>query len=76
MPIFFCPSDELIEHSPMTVNSHYMRNVEVAFTNYKGVQGDNFGWGDWANVASGDDYDPWRRGQRHVLRDGLATQDR
>ena len=60
--IFFCPSDELVDHSPMTVNSHYMRDVEVAFTNYKGVQGDNFGWGDWANVAAGDDWDPWRRG--------------
>lgn len=62
VPMFFCPSDELIDHSPMTVNSHYMRGVEVAFTNYKGVQGDNFGWGDWANVSAGDDHDPWRRG--------------
>ncbi|MCA9267642.1 MAG: DUF1559 domain-containing protein, partial [Planctomycetales bacterium] len=59
---FFCPSDELAAHSPMEVHSHYMRGVKVAFTNYKGVQGSNFGWGDWANVAAGGAPDPWWKG--------------
>jgi type II secretory pathway pseudopilin PulG len=57
--IFFCPNDEMVDHSPMDVNTHYLRGVRVALTNYKGVQGSNFGYGDWATPGH---YDPWERG--------------
>jgi prepilin-type processing-associated H-X9-DG protein len=59
---FFCPSDELASHSPMQVHTHYMRGVNVAFTNYMGVQGSNFGWGDWANPGANGEPDPWWKG--------------
>jgi len=39
-----------------------MRDVKVAFTNYKGVQGSNFAWGDWANAGPSGEPDPWWKG--------------
>lgn len=59
---FFCPSDELIEHSPMVVDTNYLRGVRTALTNYKGVQGANFGYGDYASPGANGHYDPWERG--------------
>jgi prepilin-type N-terminal cleavage/methylation domain-containing protein/prepilin-type processing-associated H-X9-DG protein len=59
---FFCPSDEMAMNSPRDINSHYMHNVKVAFTNYMGVQGSNFGWGQWINYGPRDWPDPWEKG--------------
>ena len=58
---FLCPSDLVV--SPLLVSSHYLKNQTVAATNYKGVTGANFCWGDWANSMPGDQgCDPWEYG--------------
>jgi prepilin-type N-terminal cleavage/methylation domain-containing protein/prepilin-type processing-associated H-X9-DG protein len=57
-----CPSDLI----PGAANerSHYLRtNPLVGLTNYKGVQGANFCWGDWANPGTaGHSCEPWEDG--------------
>lgn len=60
--LFFCPSDELRDHSPLDVNTHYLKGVRTALTNYKGVQGTNFAWGDWASPGANGEPDPWWKG--------------
>jgi prepilin-type N-terminal cleavage/methylation domain-containing protein/prepilin-type processing-associated H-X9-DG protein len=64
VPIFTCPSDGLSGNAVRNERSHYLRtNPLVAMTNYKGVQGANFCWGDWPNSgASGHSCEPWEDG--------------
>ncbi|AMV18635.1 DUF1559 domain-containing protein [Planctomyces sp. SH-PL14] len=54
VPTFTCPSDRLHGAGPINERSHYLRtNPRVGPTNYKGVQGAGFCWGDWANPGTG-----------------------
>ncbi len=54
VPIFTCPSDLLHGNATINERSHYLRtNPKVGTTNYKGVQGAGFCWGDWANAGTG-----------------------
>lgn len=58
-----CPSDELERNSPFRETTHYMRGVTVGLTNYKGVQGANFCWGEYANPGTNDnDCEGWQNG--------------
>jgi prepilin-type N-terminal cleavage/methylation domain-containing protein len=61
---FLCPSDQAGSNSPYPEHSHYMRTgIPVGLTNYKGVQGANFCWGQWANPGTaGNDCEPWFHG--------------
>jgi prepilin-type N-terminal cleavage/methylation domain-containing protein/prepilin-type processing-associated H-X9-DG protein len=51
--LLFCPSDQMISVGTAMETTHYMGHagspILVGLTNYKGVQGDNWCWGDWAN---------------------------
>jgi prepilin-type N-terminal cleavage/methylation domain-containing protein/prepilin-type processing-associated H-X9-DG protein len=51
--IFFCPSDQARDNSPSpnTANNG-ITSAPVALTNYKGVSGSNFCWGNWPNVGT------------------------
>ncbi|MES2792416.1 MAG: DUF1559 domain-containing protein [Planctomycetota bacterium] len=64
VPIFTCPSDQLQGSAVRTETSNYLRtNVLVGMTNYKGVQGANFCFGDWANPGTaGHSCEPWEDG--------------
>ena len=64
IPIFNCPSDSLAGSASRDELSHYLRtNLRVGMTNYKGVQGANFCWGDWANPGTnGHGCEPWGDG--------------
>jgi prepilin-type processing-associated H-X9-DG protein len=88
IPAYLCPSDTLSGNGPRNERSHYLRtNPLVGMTNYKGVQGANFCWGDWANPGTGGHgCEPWEDGDgvfyplnwAHVLRlrdvtDGLSN---
>ena len=61
---FHCPSDALSKFKVFPERSHYMRTgIPLGLTNYKGVQGANFCWGDWANGSnSAPDCEPWFHG--------------
>jgi prepilin-type N-terminal cleavage/methylation domain-containing protein len=62
--VFNCPSDVLSGSGPKPERSHYLRTTPtVGMTNYKGVQGANFCWGDWANPnPGGGSCEPWEHG--------------
>jgi prepilin-type N-terminal cleavage/methylation domain-containing protein len=64
IPTFTCPSDTLHGSGPRHERSHYLRtNPLVGMTNYKGVQGANFCWGDWPNPGTGGHgCEPWEDG--------------
>jgi prepilin-type N-terminal cleavage/methylation domain-containing protein/prepilin-type processing-associated H-X9-DG protein len=64
IPIFNCPSDQLQGNAAQPETSNYLRtNLVVGMTNYKGVQGANFCWGDWANPGTnGHGCEPWNDG--------------
>ncbi len=64
IPCYLCPSDLLYGTGPKNERSHYLRtNPLVGMTNYKGVQGANFCWGDWANPGTGGHgCEPWEDG--------------
>src|SRR5262245_47246102 len=51
--LFFCPSDVMLSVGATKESTHYMGHqgnpILVGLTNYKGVQGANWCWGDWAN---------------------------
>ena len=48
VPGFYCPSDYLFRNPIQPETSHYMRTgIRVGMTNYKGVMGSNWCWGDW-----------------------------
>jgi prepilin-type N-terminal cleavage/methylation domain-containing protein/prepilin-type processing-associated H-X9-DG protein len=64
---FFCPSDLALGVGSFPESTHYMghtgNQVLVGLTNYKGVQGANWCWGDWANPGTnGDICEGWWRG--------------
>lgn len=61
---FHCPSDTINTLKVYPERSHYMRTgILVGLTNYKGVQGANFCWGDWANGSkTAVDCKPWFHG--------------
>jgi prepilin-type N-terminal cleavage/methylation domain-containing protein/prepilin-type processing-associated H-X9-DG protein len=54
--VFFCPSDEAVGIQQFAETTHYMGHlgnpILVGLTNYKGVQGANWCWGDWANPGT------------------------
>lgn len=53
IPLFLCPSDGPAHAGPVHERSHYLRtNPVVGLTNYKGVRGANFCWGDWPNPGT------------------------
>lgn len=62
--VFHCPSDFLSGNGTRREQSNYLRNNPyVGTTNYKGVQGANFGWGQWVNPPTdGHGIDPWDDG--------------
>lgn len=61
--VFQCPSDEIARLKTFFEKSRYLRGLKTGLTNYKGVQGANFCWGDWANGSStGGDCEPWWKG--------------
>jgi prepilin-type N-terminal cleavage/methylation domain-containing protein len=66
---FVCPSDELRNFNPLSrMTSLYMRGVQLGgLTNYDGVNGSNFGWGEFTNPRVNSEgipnpYDPWDNG--------------
>jgi prepilin-type N-terminal cleavage/methylation domain-containing protein/prepilin-type processing-associated H-X9-DG protein len=60
---FHCPSDALKQIRVFPERSHYMRTgIRLGLTNYKGVQGSNFCWGDWANGGSWPACEVWFKG--------------
>ena len=61
---FHCPSDTISTLKTYPERSHYLRTgMVVGLTNYKGVQGANFCWGDWANGSkTAVDCEPWFHG--------------
>jgi prepilin-type N-terminal cleavage/methylation domain-containing protein len=62
--VFLCPSDPTPGNGADVETSHYLRTGKrVGLTNYKGVQGANFCWGDWANPgAPGHSCEGWEDG--------------
>jgi prepilin-type N-terminal cleavage/methylation domain-containing protein/prepilin-type processing-associated H-X9-DG protein len=64
VPTFWCPSDQISSLKVFPERTRYLRTgVPVGLTNYKGVQGANFCWGDWANGSTmGSDCEPWWKG--------------
>ncbi|MCA9056206.1 MAG: DUF1559 domain-containing protein [Planctomycetaceae bacterium] len=62
--LFHCPSDTIAGMGSAVQNSHYLRTgKKYGLTNYKGVQGAGFCWGDWANPgAAGHSCEPWEDG--------------
>jgi prepilin-type N-terminal cleavage/methylation domain-containing protein len=62
--LFQCPSDLIAGIGADIENSHYLRtNKRYGLTNYKGVQGAGFCWGDWANPGTnGHGCEPWEDG--------------
>ena len=69
IPAFTCPSDSLHGSGPRRERSHYLRNNPlVGMTNYKGVQGANFCWGDWPNPGTaGHSCEPWEDGDGAIF---------
>ena len=67
--VFDCPSDGIFGNAVRNENSHYLRtNPLVGMTNYKGVQGANFCWGDWANPGTaGNSCEPWEQGDGAIF---------
>jgi prepilin-type processing-associated H-X9-DG protein len=86
-PGFSCPSDELFGNAARQETSHYLRTGRLmGLTNYKGVQGAKFCWGDWANPGAGQSCEPWENGDGAIypmnwiqsqgwnrFRDGLSS---
>jgi prepilin-type N-terminal cleavage/methylation domain-containing protein len=64
IPTFHCPSDLLANIKVFPETTHYLRTgMKVGLTNYKGVQGANFCWGDWANGGTnGNNCEGWEHG--------------
>ena len=63
IPTFHCPSDALQRIKVYPETSHYMRTgIPLGLTNYKGVQGSNFCWGDWANGGAWPACEAWFKG--------------
>lgn len=64
IPVYTCPSDSLHGSASRDETSHYLRTtMRVGMTNYKGVSGANFCWGDWANAGVGGiGCEPWNVG--------------
>lgn len=62
--LFHCPSDTLATIRSYPETTHYLRSgMKVGLTNYMGVQGANFCWGDWANAGTnGNDCEGWWHG--------------
>ncbi len=60
---FLCPSDEIGSRGPIQGRSRYMRGVAlIGLTNYDGVMGANFCWGEYANPRNPSepgDCEPW-----------------
>ncbi len=59
---FHCPSDVMGGLGAQRETSRYMRDIVVGLTNYKGVQGSNFCWGDWINSGPHGKCEPWFKG--------------
>jgi len=60
---FLCPSDSAASLGSVRETPRYLRGLDVGLTNYMGVQGSNFCWGDWANNGtSGMDCEQWFHG--------------
>lgn len=62
--LFLCPADEMVRLGPQRESTHYLRTgMTVGLTNYKGVQGANWGWGDYVNPGSaGNDFEGFWHG--------------
>jgi prepilin-type N-terminal cleavage/methylation domain-containing protein len=45
---FLCPSDKA-QQGPRTNTANFPGGIQVGQTNYKGVSGSNWGWGNWVN---------------------------
>jgi prepilin-type N-terminal cleavage/methylation domain-containing protein len=69
IPVFDCPSDMLYGSAVHPETSNYLRtNFLVGMTNYMGVQGANFCWGDWANPGTaGNSCEPWEQGDGAIF---------
>lgn len=67
--VFTCPSDTIGGQSTREERSHYLRTpMLVGMTNYKGVQGANFCWGDWPNAGTaGAGCEPWEDGDGAIF---------
>jgi prepilin-type N-terminal cleavage/methylation domain-containing protein/prepilin-type processing-associated H-X9-DG protein len=53
IPTFFCPSDQARDTSPNpNTANNWITSAPVALTNYKGVSGSNFCWGNWPNTGA------------------------
>jgi prepilin-type N-terminal cleavage/methylation domain-containing protein/prepilin-type processing-associated H-X9-DG protein len=53
LPTFFCPSDTARNESPNpNTANNWITGAPVALTNYKGVSGSNWCWGDYPNVGT------------------------
>ena len=62
IPALMCPSDRLKEVNPVTkYGARYMKgiNLPVGLTNYDGVLGSNFCWGENPNVGPTGNCEPW-----------------
>jgi prepilin-type N-terminal cleavage/methylation domain-containing protein/prepilin-type processing-associated H-X9-DG protein len=60
---FLCPADLMPANGIENEASHYLRTgFPVGLTNYKGVNGSNFCWGDYVNYAPAVGCECWERG--------------
>ena len=66
--LFFCPSDQAI-NIQVWIDDQYMPGAEAAVTNYKGVMGSNWAWGDYQNSGT------INQNNGHLLRDPFWNGD-
>jgi prepilin-type N-terminal cleavage/methylation domain-containing protein/prepilin-type processing-associated H-X9-DG protein len=66
--LFFCPSDQGI-NIQVWIDDQYMPGALAAITNYKGVMGSNWAWGDYQNSGT------INQNNGHLLRDPFWNGD-
>jgi prepilin-type processing-associated H-X9-DG protein len=77
IPLLFCPSDDA-RHRPVATDRNELGGQPIALTNYKGVSGSNWCWGDWVFFGPSGSCDGlhlgdglfWREDQHTPLRLG------
>jgi prepilin-type N-terminal cleavage/methylation domain-containing protein len=53
IPLLFCPSDTAVSEGTRTDRANWPGGMAVGLTNYQGVIGSNWAWGNWPNFTRG-----------------------